>query len=224
MKTVIHSCLTGADTASGIVVIMDVFRASNTILMLLSRMVAYIMPAATIQEAFALKKKHPECLLAGERGGVKVAGFDMGNSPHEASGMELKGKGIIFTTSAGTRGIIRAERAERILVGSFGNANALATMLTDLNPPLVTCLAVGTDGITKASEDELCAVYLKGILEGMPQDFCAMKKEIMQGEGAQRLRSLGQELDFSYCLTTDLFDFVPEVKRERGSVRIQAER
>ncbi len=223
MKTAIHSCLTGVDTASGIVVIMDVFRASNTILMLFSRMAAYIMPVATIREAFALKEKHPECLLAGERGGMKVPGFDMGNSPHEVSGMELKDRGIIFTTSAGTRGILRAEHAERILVGSFGNANALATMLTDLNPPLVTCLAVGTDGVTKASEDELCAVYLKGILEGMPQDFRAMKNEIMQGEGAQRLRRLGQELDFSYCLTTDLFDFVPEVKRERGSVRIEAE-
>ena len=65
---------------------------------------------------------------------------------------------------------------------------------------------------------------LKGILEGIPQDFRAMKNDIMQGEGAQRLRSLGQELDFSYCLTTDLFDFVPEVKREGGAVRIQAER
>jgi 2-phosphosulfolactate phosphatase len=223
VKTVIHSCLSGADSASGIVVIIDVFRASNTILMLLSRMAAYIIPVATIHEALALKERYPGCLLAGERGGVKVPGFDLGNSPHEASCMELKGKGIIFTTSAGTRGMIRAEGAERILVGSFGNAKALAAKLTDLNPPLVTCLAVGTDGIMKASEDELCAVYLKGTLEGRPQDFVAMKTEIMRGEGAQRLRRLSQELDFSYCLTPDLFDFVPEVKRRRGSLRIQAE-
>lgn len=221
---VIRSCLTGAETAFGIVVMIDVFRASNTILMLLSRGAASIIPVATVQEAFALKEKHPECLLAGERGGVKVAGFDMGNSPHEASGMDLKGKEVVFTTSAGTQGIIRAEDAERILIASFANANALVSMLSDVNPPLVTCLAMGTDGIRRASEDELCALYLKGMLEGIPQDFHAMKNEIMQGEGAQRLRSLGQELDFSYCLTTDLFDLVPEVSREKGSMRIQAQR
>jgi 2-phosphosulfolactate phosphatase len=224
MKTVIHSCLTGAETAYGIVVMIDVFRASNTILMLLSRGAASIIPVATIQEAFALKEKHPECLLAGERGGVKVAGFDMGNSPHEASGMDLKGKEVVFTTSAGTQGIIRAGHAERILIGSFANANALASMLSDVSPPLVTCLAVGTEGISKAAEDELCALYLKGMLEDVPQDFHAMKNEIMQGEGAQRLRNLGQELDFSYCLATDLFDSVPEVIRKKGSMRIQAER
>lgn len=224
MKTVIHSCLTGAETASGVVVMIDVFRASNTILMLLSRGAASIIPVATVPEAFALKEKHPERLLAGERRGVKVAGFDMGNSPHEASGMDLEGKKVIFTTSAGTQGIIRAEHAERILVGSFANANALVSMLNDVNPPVVTCLAVGTEGISKAAEDECCALYLKGMLEGMPRDFHAMKNKIMQGEGAQRLRSLGQELDFSYCLTTDLFDLVPEVSREKGSMRIQAER
>jgi 2-phosphosulfolactate phosphatase len=224
MRTVINSCLTGAETASGVVVMIDVFRASNTILMLLSRGAASIMPVATIQEAFGLKEKHPECLLAGERGGVKVTGFDMGNSPHEASQTDLKGKEVVFTTSAGTQGIIRAENAERILVGSFGNADALASMLHEVNPPLVTCLAVGTDGIRRATEDELCALYLKGMLEGRPQDFHAMKNEIMQGEGAERLRTLGQELDFSYCLTTDLFDFVPEVRRESSPMRIQAER
>jgi 2-phosphosulfolactate phosphatase len=224
MKTVIHSCLTGAETALGIVVTIDVFRASNTILMLFSRGAASIIPVATVQEAFTLKEKRPECLLAGERGGIKVAGFDMGNSPHEASGMDLKGKEVVFTTSAGTQGIIRAEHAERILVGSFGNARALAGMLNKVNPPLVTCLAMGTDGIQKAPEDELCAKYLKGMLEGMPQDFHAMKNEIMQGKGAQRLRRLGQELDFSYCLTTDLFDLVPEVIRKKGSMRIQADR
>ncbi|MBW1858482.1 MAG: hypothetical protein JRI70_00030 [Deltaproteobacteria bacterium] len=40
-----------------------------------------------------------------------------------------------------------------------------------------------------------------------------MIKRIMDGEGAARLRRLGQEDDFSYCLATDLFDFVPELSR-----------
>jgi len=224
MRTVINSCLTGAETACGVVVMIDVFRASNTILMLLSRGAASIMAVATIEEALGLKEKYPECLLAGERGGVTVTGFDMGNSPHEASQKDLKGSEVVFTTSAGTQGIVRAENAERVLVGSFANVDALARMLHEVNPPLVTCLAVGTDGLRRAIEDELCALYIKGMLEGSPEDFHAMKKTIMQGEGAQRLKRLGQDLDFSYCLTTDLFDFVPEVSRESSPMRIQAGR
>jgi 2-phosphosulfolactate phosphatase len=224
MRTVIKSCLTGAETASGVVVMIDVFRASNTILMLLSRGATAIMAVATIEEALRLKEKYPECLLAGERGGVTVTGFDMGNSPYEVSQEDLKGKEVIFTTSAGTQGIVRAENAERVLVGSFGNAEALASMLHEVNPPLVTCLAVGTDGLRKAIEDELCARYIKGLLAGSHEDFHAMKNEIIQGEGAQRLKSLGQDLDFSYCLTTGLFDFVPEVSRKSSPLRIQAGR
>ncbi|HID28427.1 MAG TPA: 2-phosphosulfolactate phosphatase [Desulfobacterales bacterium] len=220
MKTVIKRCLSGAKTASGIVVIIDVFRSSNTILMLLARGAASVIPVATVREATALKNQHPDHLLAGERKGIKVAGFDMGNSPYEATKTHLVGKHVILTTSAGTQAIWHAKRAESIVVGSFGNADALVRMLKQMNPLLVTWLAVGTEGVSGAIEDELCAAFLKGMLEGEPQDIRPVRVKILTGEGADRLRRLGQENDFSYCLTTNMFKFVPEIMEEGGRYRI----
>jgi 2-phosphosulfolactate phosphatase len=220
LKTVIKRCLSGAETASGTVVIIDVFRASNTILMLLARGAASVIPVATVREAIALKERHPGYLLAGERKGIKVAGFDMGNSPYEATKTDLVGKHVILTTSAGTQAIWHARRAERIVVGSFGNADALVRTLKQMNPFLVTWLAVGTEAVSGAIEDELCAVYLKGTLEGEPQDIRPIRVKILTGEGADRLRRLGQENDFSYCLATNMFKFVPEIMEEGGRHRI----
>ena len=220
MKTVIQSCLTGAERSSGVVVVIDVFRASNTILMLLSRGAASLMPVASVEEAFDLKKKYPDYLLAGERKGIKINRFDMGNSPHEVYKKDVDGKHVIFTTSAGTQGMVRAARAERVLVGSFGNAGALTRMLSETNPHIVTWLAVGTEGLRKAIEDEACALYLQGKLKGESHDVSLAVREIMKGEGAQRLKKLGQENDFPYCLGVDIFDFVPEVKRVDDRLRI----
>jgi 2-phosphosulfolactate phosphatase len=211
VKTIIKHGLHGAKTALGIIVIIDVFRASNTILMLLERGASSVIPVLTVEEAFSLKKSYPDYVLAGERKGIKVAGFDMDNSPSQVSRMNLQGKHVILTTSGCTRAIWHAKRAERIVVGSFGNADALVKMLRELNPLLITWLAVGTEAVSRATEDELCALYLKGMLERASPDFNSIKDKILTGEGADRLRRLGQKNDFSYCLTANIFKFVPRL-------------
>lgn len=220
MKSSINHGLRGAETALGTVVIIDVFRASNTILMLLARGASSVIPVMTVREAFDLKKRHPEYVLAGERKGIKVEGFDMGNSPYEASQVDLGAKAVVLTTSGGTRAICRARKAERIVIGSFGNAQALVNMLKQIHPPVLTWLAVGNEGVSTAIEDELCAQYLKKMLEGKPQQSGAMRSKILDGEGAKRLRRLGQEDDFSYCLATDVFQFVPEIRSRDRLMRI----
>jgi 2-phosphosulfolactate phosphatase len=211
LKTVIKHCIDGAKNALGIVVIIDVFRASNTILMLLARGASSVIPVLTVEEARNLKEMYPDYMLAGERKGIKLPGFDAGNSPWEVSRMNLQGKHVILTTSGCTQAIWHAKRAESIVVGSFGNTDALVRMLRDQNPPLVTWLAVGTEAVSRATEDELCALYLKGILEGDSPDADSMKTKILSGEGAERLRRLRQENDFSYCMTTNMFDFIPRL-------------
>jgi 2-phosphosulfolactate phosphatase len=212
LKTTIKYGLSPAKAASGTVVIIDVFRASNTILMLLEQGASSVIPVPTVREAFRLKEANPNYVLAGERKGFTVSGFDMGNSPHEAAQKNLHQRHVIITTSAGTKAIWHAKESERVLIGSFGNAPALRDYLIRVRPSLVTWFAAGTEGVSRAIEDDLCAVYLNQVLVGgQPQDFQIMKERILKGEGAKRLRRLEQIDDFPYCLTTDLFDFVPEV-------------
>lgn len=223
MKTIVRSCLNGAKKSRGVVVLIDVFRASNTILMFLHRGVRSILPVGSVAEAFLFKKKYPQYLLAGERKGIKIEGFDLGNSPHEVTEQNVHGKHVIFTTSAGTQGITHAAKAERILIGSFGNGMALTKELVKSNCQHVDLLAIGTNGLRKAVEDEQCALYLKEILEGkLPQNMADIIEAILKGEGALRLKRLRQENDFPYCLGTDIFDIVPEVVRENGLLEIRA--
>jgi 2-phosphosulfolactate phosphatase len=222
MKTIVRSCLSGAKESRGVVVLIDVFRASNTILMLLRQGVRSIFAVASIKEAFRLKKEHPQYLLAGEREGIKINGFDIGNSPHEVAEHNVQGKHIIFTTSAGTQGIAHAERAERILVGSFGNSAALTEELVRSDCQHVDLLAIGTNGLRKAIEDEQCALYLKEILDGTTTKNMPDFKAILKGEGALRLKRLGQENDYAYCLGIDIYDIVPEVCMSKGLFEIRA--
>jgi 2-phosphosulfolactate phosphatase len=213
MKSTVKYGIEGAKNARGAVVVIDVFRSSNTILMLLARGASSVIPEMELKKAFDLKKRCPDHLLAGERNGIMVEGFDIGNSPHEASQANVAGKSVILSTSGGTRVIEGLRRADRILVGSFGNASALIDNLRRSKTPLVTWLAVGNEGVSRAVEDEVCAEYLRRSAEGNRQDLHVPIKKIMDGEGAKRLRRLRQEEDFAYCLTLDLFDLVPELRR-----------
>ena len=74
-----------------------------------------VLPVGAKETACRLKEEHPDYLLAGERHGAILPGFDMGKSPAQAEKMDLEGKTIIHTTSAGTQGVANARKADIIL-------------------------------------------------------------------------------------------------------------
>ncbi|HZJ36452.1 MAG TPA: 2-phosphosulfolactate phosphatase, partial [Gillisia sp.] len=125
MKIEINRCLEGAKTADGITVVIDVFRASNTILACLAGGAEYIIPVGALKDAYGKKKENPDHLLFGERGGIPPEGFDHDNSPAKATKLDLNGKKIILTTSAGSQGIVYSKNADEILIGSFANAREI---------------------------------------------------------------------------------------------------
>lgn len=85
-----------------------------------------IIPVGDADLACRLKKENPSFLLAGERHGKILEGFDMGNSPSQNRSINVNGKTVVHTTSAGTQGIANAIHADVILGGSFVNARATA--------------------------------------------------------------------------------------------------
>ena len=218
MDVQIKRLLDGAKSATGITVVIDVFRASNTILSCLASGVDFIIPVGETTEALEIKKNNKDYILFGERGGVKVDGFDYGNSPIEASKMNLIDKRVILTTSAGSQGIVYSNNSDEVIIGSFANATAVVEYLKKRNPNKVTLLAIGNNATESAVEDEECAKFLKAKLEGENVDVSQIMKNVLNSDGASRLRRLKQEDDLEFCIKVDISNIVPKYDRELNRI------
>lgn len=85
------------------------FRAFTVEAYLMNNGADKIIPTYDIKKALEYKKLDPNIVLIGERHGVKLPGFDFGNSPSQIENISFKGKTIVHTTSAGTKGIVNAK-------------------------------------------------------------------------------------------------------------------
>ncbi len=140
------------------VVVFDVLRASSSIVTALSngaREVRLFSDVDSVQHALAAVP--PPVLMAGERGCVKVPGFDLGNSPAEFETHRVGGASVLLSTTNGTRTVVAAQSAAEIFIGSLLNAQATAEALQPQIDHLHTILALsGTDG-QLAQEDVIGA-------------------------------------------------------------------
>ena len=112
MNINILQLIDGAKKATGLTVVIDVFRAFTTACFIMNNGASAIYPVGSVSEAFRLKSEIPDSLLVGERNEVIVPGFDYGNSPANIEHIDFSGKNIIHTTSAGTQGIVNAVNAD----------------------------------------------------------------------------------------------------------------
>ena len=157
-------------------VVIDVLRATTTITHALAAGATQVIPCQETEEAFntrdTLQTRQPDqpVLLGGERGGVLIEGFDLGNSPEDYTTERVGGKTLIFSTTNGTRAIFRLIDAEVIYLACFNNADAVVKCLLEF--PKITILCAGTDGhyteedmllagmlterLTRLSREQLC--------------------------------------------------------------------
>ena len=91
----------GAKNATGITVIIDVFRAFTVDVYLMNNGAKKLIPVGDMQIAYDFKEKDSNCILVGERHGKILPGFDYGNSPSQIKDVDFTGKTVIHTTSAG---------------------------------------------------------------------------------------------------------------------------
>ena len=209
----------GAKQAEGLTVIIDVFRAFSLECYLYDMDVKEIRPVGTIEEAFGLRNRISDSVLVGERGGKKCEGFDYGNSPSTVVPQAVKGKTIIHTTSAGTQGIVNATGASEIITGSLVNAKAVAQYIMEKQPEVVSLVCMGNAGVAPAAEDELCAEYIKSILEGneMP-DIDSRAAGLRYTGGGHFFDKERQEIypeeDFWLCVKCNRFPFVIQIEKD----------
>ncbi|MEC9438414.1 MAG: 2-phosphosulfolactate phosphatase [Chloroflexota bacterium] len=220
MDITVSSLIEGARSASGITVIIDVFRCFTTEAVAFEKGAKKIILVAEIEEAFDLKADGVGDILMGEVGGKKPEGFDYGNSPFELLGADLKGKTIIQSTRAGTVGVTNASGADLIYGGSLAVASATVRALKAHNPSKVTLVAMGSEGIIRADEDEQCALYLRNLLQGRVPDIKAVKSLIMAGEESQKYDDPETPQwpmeDREMALNIDSHDFALRISIEDG--------
>lgn len=209
----------GAKQAKGLTVIIDVFRAFSLECYLYDMAVKQIHPVGTIEEAFSLRNRIQNSVLVGERHGKKCDGFDYGNSPSTILKKEVAGKTIIHTTSAGTQGIVHAVSADEIITGSLVNAKAVAEHIIARQPQTVSLVCMGNGGVRPAPEDELCAEYIKSLLEGRElEDFEQKINSLKTNGGAHFFDKTRQdvypEADFYMCVKYNIFPFIIKIEKD----------
>ncbi len=140
-------------------VVIDVLRATTTIAYALEAGADEIIPCLEVSDALTLAEQFSadEIVLGGEREGVAIDGFQLGNSPEEYSPDRVGGKTVLLTTTNGTRAMVHARRADEVLVAAFVDASAVVAKLLDREK--ISILCAGTDG--RISEDD---VLLAGML------------------------------------------------------------
>lgn len=220
MEIRIESLLEGARRAEGTVVIIDVFRAFTTAAVALARGATRIILTAEPEEALALRGGGAGDLCMGEVGGMRPAGFDLGNSPFELSTANVAGKSLIQSTRAGTVGVCAVPPGAGLYAASFAVAAATAHAILAERPALVTIVAMGNHGRSRSDEDELCALYLRNLLLGRQPDRAAVRALVLAGADADRFSNA--ELphfhpgDLELATAIDAFDFAIRVRHEDG--------
>lgn len=153
--------LTGA-----VAVVIDVLRATTTMIYALAASAREIRPCVSVEHARELSAGFAPgtALLGGERQGVRIDGFDLGNSPAEYDVATVRGKTILFTTTNGTRALDHARQARCILVAGFVNARAVVDRL-EKSTGDIQLLCAGTDRRPTREDVLLAGLLLSRLLE-----------------------------------------------------------
>src|SRR5438876_9330427 len=126
----------------GIAVVIDVLRATTTIVHALAAGCTAVRPCTEVEEARTLagQMRVGRALLGGERCGTPLPGFDVGNSPREYTAKLCRGATLVMTTTNGTRALLRAAEADRVLLACFANFSAVCEQLRlDSRPTHIIC-------------------------------------------------------------------------------------
>jgi 2-phosphosulfolactate phosphatase len=224
--------------AGAVAVVVDVLRASTTIVHALAAGCTVVRPCAEVEEAQELagQMRAGRVLLGGERGGVAPPGFDLGNSPKEYTPSICRGCTLVLSTTNGTRALLRAAEAERVLVGAFVNFSAVCEQLQQDSRP-VHIICAGTDGEATLEDTLLAGAlidFLCDVVEAKLNDSARLAWDCFEthgrvllgalelSRGAANLRRLGYDEDIHAAAQVDQFTLVPELRRDPLRIEVGA--
>ncbi len=212
------------------VIVVDVLRATSSIICALNGGAVKVVPTVDAGDAVALASRlgARECVLGGERGGVKISGFDLGNSPKEYLSRTVRNKTVIVSTTNGTGALYSVRSADRILLGSMINRTAAAkAAAAESGDILIVC--AGTEGQPSADDLLTAGAIIDAVRmyatvrEGELTDMALLCESLYNNwkEGRfslagtfhySRLAAMGFDEDVAFCFTPDSTDTVPVYK------------
>jgi 2-phosphosulfolactate phosphatase len=221
------------DREGSVCVVVDVLRASSSIVTLLERGARHVVAARDTAEARALQKRLPGHLLCGEEHGLPPEGFDYGNSPSEFARVDLGGKAVILATSNGTRVLAGLAEAPALLVGALLNHTAAAQAAVSVGRErgldIVVVCSAAYGGSTFVLEDALGAGAIVDAALGLdnppePGDAARFARDafsvaqrdlpaaVASAYHAGELVEAGLGGDVAYCSRLDVSGAVPIVE------------
>ena len=211
-----------------IAVIVDIFRATSSICYGIENDAEAIIPVAEIDECLAYRDKETHFLLAAERNGEVVTGFDFGNSPFSYTKEKVGGKTVVLTTTNGTHALHLSRSAKKIAIGSFLNLTALCDWLKTQNENILLVCAGWKNnfnledtlfsgavvdqlksGDYKTDDAAIAANDLYQLAKGDLNAYLAKTSH------SERLKKLGIEADIAFCLNVDITTAIPVLQGQR---------
>jgi 2-phosphosulfolactate phosphatase len=238
---IFHRMPSGA-TAGGIAIVIDVLRASTTMITALAHGAVAVLPRRSIDEARAAGQSNPGAILGGERHCVRIEGFDVGNSPLEYTADRVAGRTVIITTTNGTAALAACSQATEVLVGAMVNRTAVAgaaRRLAVMNGcQAIHLVCAGTDGDVTLEDVLTAGAILDAVThgddapcDGLDADACAARdhyRAIANADGAnlttrlvqafqasaggKNLVALGLEADITAAAAVDSVPVVPRLE------------
>lgn len=221
-----------------VAVVIDVLRATTSIVHALAAGCSCIRPCLEVEEARSLadQMRAGRVLLAGERGGLLIEGFDLDNSPRRFNPRNCRGVVVVMTTTNGTRALHRCTTAARTLVAAFVNYSAVCEQLRHEKRP-VCIVCAGTDGDVTLEDTLLAGALVDFLRELGPVKLndgarlawdcfethgCCLKAALELSQGGSALRALGFAEDIDAAAQVDAFALVPELRRDPLRIEVGA--
>ncbi len=234
--------LTPTDKTPDCAIVVDVLRATSTIATVLASGGEAVQAFSDLDQLIGVSENWPpeKRLRAGERGGAKVTGFELGNSPLDCTPEVVKGRRLFISTTNGTRALQRVQDSPIVLAAALINRAAVVKFLLERQPEIVWIVGSGWEG-SFSLEDTVCAGAIAHSLLAQSQIspaelagndevisaialYAQWQNDLLglfhHASHGQRLLRLESHEDLKYCAQTDILDVLP-IQQEPGVLKSQ---
>lgn len=217
-------------------VVIDILRAGSTICKGLQCGALSFYPVKEISDAYEFRKKNPKCLLAGEREGKKIPGFDLGNSPLEYVEEVIKDKDICLCTTNGTK-VLSYCHGKPAIIASFLNFDAVVSFITPERYPEIHLACSGQNGAFGIDDVYFAGLFINSWTKKHKKANCRfdsgayaalsianyydgnIERVKESSFHAMHLKKIGFIKDVDFCFTKGNITIVPKLEPD-GYIRI----